>query len=110
LFIAGQEGQLEKSLVEVVIRSIGVYPIGSLVLLNTGEHAIVARVNPGQRLKPLVKIIRGPRSEMYPTPLLIDLAAQTSDQDPRSVLRGLDPVKESINIAMYLDETPAEAA
>jgi HD-GYP domain-containing protein (c-di-GMP phosphodiesterase class II) len=110
LFIAGQQGQFEQSVVEVVIRSIGVYPIGSLVLLNTGEHAIVARVNPGQRLKPLVKIIRGPRSEMYPTPLLIDLAAQTSDQDPRSVLRGLDPVKESINIAMYLDETPAEAA
>lgn len=111
LFLAGQQGRFEVSLVELVIRSIGVYPIGSLVLLNTGEHAVVTGINPGQRLKPLIKIIGGPKGESYVTPLLIDLAAQTMDREARSVLRGLDPVQEHVNIAMYLDEkTSPEAA
>lgn len=110
IFIAGQEGRLNKLLAESVIRSLGIYPIGSLVLLNTGEQAVVVGTNPGERLKPLVKIIAGPRGESYVTPLLTNLAAQTPDRDTRSVLRGLDPVKERVNIAMYLDEISSEAA
>jgi HD-GYP domain-containing protein (c-di-GMP phosphodiesterase class II) len=110
LFLAGQQGQLQKPLAESVIRSIGIYPIGSLVLLNTGEHAVVVGTNPGERLKPLVKIIAGPRGESYVTPLLTNLAAQTPDRETRSILRGLDPVQERVNIAMYLDEISSEAA
>jgi HD-GYP domain-containing protein (c-di-GMP phosphodiesterase class II) len=110
LFLAGNDGRFEISLVENVIRSIGVYPIGSLVLLNTGEHAVVTGINLGHRLKPLIKIIGGSKGESYPTPLLIDLAAQTTDREARSVLRGLDPIQERVNIAMYLDETQPEAA
>jgi HD-GYP domain-containing protein (c-di-GMP phosphodiesterase class II) len=110
LFVAGQQGRLKKPLAESVIRSIGIYPIGSLVLLNTGEHAVVVGTNPGERLKPQVKIIAGPRGESYATPLLTNLAAQTPDRETRSVLRGLDPVQERVNIAMYLDEISSEAA
>ncbi|MBH0188900.1 MAG: DUF3391 domain-containing protein [Nitrospira sp.] len=110
LFVAGQQGQFTNTLAESVIRSIGIYPTGSLVLLNTGEHAVVVGINPGQRLKPLVKIIAGPRGESYVTPLLTDLAAQTTDRESRSILRGLDPVQERVNIALYLDEISSEAA
>lgn len=110
LFLAGQQGRLKKSLAESVIRSIGIYPIGSLVLLNTGEQAVVVGTNSGERLKPLVKIIAGPRGESYVTPLLTDLAAQTPDREARSVSRGLDPIQERVNIAMYFDEISSEAA
>lgn len=46
LFLVGERGQYPKPLVEAVIRSIGVYPVGSLVRLNTGEQAVVVGVNP----------------------------------------------------------------
>jgi HD-GYP domain-containing protein (c-di-GMP phosphodiesterase class II) len=110
LFLAGQQGLVKKPLVESVIRSVGIYPIGSLVLLSTGEHAVVVGTNPGERLKPLVKIIAGPHGESYVTPRLADLAVQTRDRETRSVLRGLDPIQERVNIAMYLDEISSEAA
>jgi len=110
LFVAGQQGQFKNTLAESVIRSIGIYPIGSLVLLNTGEQAVVVGINLEHRLKPLVKIIAGPRGESYVTPLPTDLAAQTPDRESRSILRGLDPAQERVNIALYLDEISSEAA
>lgn len=110
LFVAGQQGQFNHTLAESVIRSIGIYPIGSLVLLNTGEQAVVIGINPEQRLKPLVKIIAGPQGESYVSPMPTDLAAQTPDRESRSILRGLDPAQEHVNIAMYLDEISSEAA
>jgi hypothetical protein len=92
------------------VRSIGVYPLGSLVRLNTGEIAIVVGINPEQRLKPLVKVISGPQGKSYVTPLRIDLALPTQNQKTRSVLEVLDPATERVNIAMYLDEPSAQAA
>ena len=110
LFLAGERGQFEKSLVEIVIRSVGVYPVGSLVRLNTGEQAIVVGVNAAQRLKPFVKITGGPHGESYANPVCIDLAAQTQDRGIRTVMRVLDPTQERVNIAMYLDEASPQAA
>jgi HD-GYP domain-containing protein (c-di-GMP phosphodiesterase class II) len=110
LFLAGEGGQFEKALVEVMIRSIGVYPVGSLVRLNTGEQAVVIGVNPQQRLKPLVKVTTDPQGGSYPTPIKIDLAAPSSDHTVRSVLRVLDPVRERVNIGIHLDTTLPRAA
>ena len=110
LFLAGEKNQFDKSLVETVIRSIGVYPAGSLVRLNTGEQAVVVAVNPQDRLKPLVKIIGGPRGESYTSPPCINLAAQPDDHEPRSVAQVLDPAHDRINLAMYLDDNYMEAA
>lgn len=110
LFLAGEKNQFDKLLIETMIRSIGVYPTGSLVRLNTGEQAVVVAVNPQHRLKPHVKIIGGPRGESYATPLCIDLAAQSEVREPRSVVQVLDPAHDRVNVAMYLDNTHAEAA
>lgn len=109
LFLAGERGQFERALVEVVIRSIGVYPVGSLVRLNTGEQAVVVGVNPGQRLKPLVKITGGPQGESYTNPVQLDLATQPPDRGVRAVLRVLDPAQERVNVAMYLDDPLTKA-
>jgi HD-GYP domain-containing protein (c-di-GMP phosphodiesterase class II) len=110
LFLAGEQNQFDRSLIEIVIRSIGVYPTGSLVRLNTGEQAIVVAVNPQHRLKPRVKIIGGPHGESYVSPPCIDLAVQTDDRVPRTVAQVLDPAHDRVNVAMYLDDTHKEAA
>ncbi len=110
LFLAGERGQFEKRLVETVIRSIGVYPVGSLVRLNTGEQAIVIGVNPGHRLKPRVTITGGPQGETYSHPLQIDLATQPQERTVRTVLRVLDPAQEGVDIAVHLDQVSHQAA
>lgn len=103
LFLAGERGQFEKTLVELMIRSIGVYPVGSLLKLNTGEQAVVVGVNSQQRLKPLVKITTDPQGRSYATPIEIDLAAPPSDHTVRAVLRVLDPIRERVNVGIHLD-------
>jgi HD-GYP domain-containing protein (c-di-GMP phosphodiesterase class II) len=110
LFLTGERGQFEKSLVELMIRSIGVYPVGSLVRLNTGEQAVVVGVNPQQRLKPLVKVTTDPHGGTYPTPIEVDLATPSADHTVRSVLRVLDPTRERVNIGIHLDNTQPRAA
>ncbi|MBX3303152.1 MAG: DUF3391 domain-containing protein [Nitrospira sp.] len=110
LFLAGERGQFEKTLVEIMIRSIGVYPVGSLLKLNTGEQAVVVGVNPRQRLKPLVRITTDPQGRSYATPIEIDLAAPPSDHTVRTVLRVLDPIRERVNVGIHLDETLPRAA
>ena len=110
LFLAGDHGWFPKSLVELMIRSIGVYPTGSLVLLNTGEQAVVVGSNTRERLKPLIKIVGKAQGPSYTTPLCVDLANQSQEQERRTILRVLDPTRELVNIAMYLDETCQQAA
>ena len=110
LFLAGERGQFEKALVELMIRSIGVYPVGSLVRLNTGEQAVVVGVNPQQRLKPLVKITTDPQGGSYPTPIEVDLAAPSTGHTVRSVLRVLDPARERVNIGIHLNNSDLRAA
>lgn len=103
LFLTGERGQFGKTLVETMIRSIGVYPVGSLLKLNTGEQAIVVGVNPQQRLKPLVKVTTDPQGGSYATPIEVDLAAPSSDHIVRAVLRVLDPIRERVNVGIHLD-------
>lgn len=110
LFLVGERGQYPKPLVEAVIRSIGVYPVGSLVRLNTGEQAVVVGVNPEHRLKPQVKITGGPHGESYLNPEQVDLSLPPQDKVTRTVLRVLDPIQERVNIAMYLGDVTDQAA
>ncbi len=110
LFMLGEKRTFDKALVEAAIKCLGVYPIGSVVKLNTGELAVVVGVHPEHRLKPVLKIIVGPRGQSYPTPIEVDLA-EPGDTDPRrTILTALDPATEQINVAMYLDSSTEEQA
>ena len=110
LFQLGDTGQYAKDLVRAMIGSLGVYPIGSLVLLNTAEQAVVVGVSHAHRLKPAVKVITGPHGEFYPTPILVDLGAQAAGGSERIIKKALDPLQERVNVAMFLDGIHEEAA
>jgi HD-GYP domain-containing protein (c-di-GMP phosphodiesterase class II) len=61
-------------LVEQFIRCIGIFPVGSLVELNTGEVGVVIAQNAAKRLLPRVMVVRdAKRNPMMPQKLL-DLA------------------------------------
>lgn len=110
LFLSGKEGRFDATLIETTVRIVGIYPIGSLVLLNTGEQAIVIGLNPEARLKPKVLIIKGPRGEAYLKPQRVDLAAPASDHAAHTVLHVLDPAQEFVNTALYLNDVALEEA
>lgn len=110
LFLSGKEGRFDAALIETTVRIVGVYPIGSLVLLNTGEQAIVVGLNPEARLKPKILIIKGPRGEAYLKPHPVDLAAPSGGEAVPVIARALDPAHEFVNIALYLDDVALEAA
>jgi putative nucleotidyltransferase with HDIG domain len=110
LFRLGDTGLYSKDLIQAVISSLGVYPIGSLVLLNTAEQAVVVGINHMQRLKPLVKVITGPQGGSYLTPIHVDLGAQAAGGSARTITKVLDPLHERVNVAMFLDGIHEEAA
>ncbi|MCP9450914.1 MAG: DUF3391 domain-containing protein [Nitrospira sp.] len=110
LFLSGKEGRFDEALIETTVRIVGVYPIGSLVLLNTGEQAIVVGLNPAARLKPKVLVIKGPRGEAYLKPHPVDLASPSGGETAPVIVRVLDPAHEFVNIALYLDDVALEAA
>ena len=43
---------------EQFIRCIGIFPVGSLVKLNSGEIGVVIAQNPAKRLQPRVMVVR----------------------------------------------------
>jgi putative nucleotidyltransferase with HDIG domain len=110
LFRLGDMGQYAKDLIQTMIGSLGVYPIGSLVLMNTREQAVVVGINTSQRLKPVIKVITGPQGQSYLPPILIDLGTQAPDASARTITKVLDPLQERVNVAMFLDEIHEEAA
>jgi putative nucleotidyltransferase with HDIG domain len=110
LFRLGDKGQYPKDLIQTMIGSLGVYPIGSLVLLNTGEQAVVVRMNRTQRLKPVVNVIAKARGGTFIAPTRIDLGAQEADDSARTIVKVLDPLRERVNVATFLDGIHEEAA
>ncbi|MFQ5757766.1 MAG: HD-GYP domain-containing protein [Acidiferrobacterales bacterium] len=61
-------------LVEEFIKCMGIFPIGSLVELNTGGIGVVITINRVRRLKPKVALVLQANKEPYHKKLIADLA------------------------------------
>ena len=68
-------GDFGEDLMQEFIRCIGIYPIGSLVELNTGALGIVMSSNPDSRLQPVVMLVRDRDGRPYRRRPLLNLAA-----------------------------------
>jgi hypothetical protein len=99
----GAKGRYEKTLVEVAIKALGVYPLGSLIKLNTNECALVVGLNHEDRLRPRIRIIKGAEGHSQQEPFEVDLQNQPPDQPTRTILRALDPKLEQVDLPHYLE-------
>lgn len=61
--------------VEQFIQALGIYPIGSLVELNTGDVGVVVAANRDHRLKPRVRLILRPNAQPNGDTRIVDLNA-----------------------------------
>jgi HD-GYP domain-containing protein (c-di-GMP phosphodiesterase class II) len=104
LYQAGLKGEFDPRWVERIVRCLGIYPVGSLVELNTGERGIVTAVNPADALRPTVKIIWDATRQPYPAPCLVSLAAPTAPEPQRTIVCTLDPDQENVDMHHYLEE------
>lgn len=90
-------------LVEQFIQCIGVYPIGSVVELNSGDIGVVTNINRERRLKPKIRLILKPNSKPYTTVKIVDL---TKDRSEKGKLFDIGAVVEAekyhINPYQYL--------
>jgi HD-GYP domain-containing protein (c-di-GMP phosphodiesterase class II) len=75
-------------MVEQFIQSIGVFPVGSLVELSTGEVAVIVTHNKQKRLKPKVLIVTEADKKPRKHPSLRDLLYDVSES-PVYIRRGL---------------------
>lgn len=99
-----QRGKLfHPTLVEQFIRSMGVYPIGSVVQLNTGEAGVVITRNRERHLRPRVVLAAKADNRLYRVGRSVDL---TQDRSPDGrmyeIVRVLGPDEHSINPVDYL--------
>ena len=109
LFLQGNAGAFERRLVEKMIRCLGVYPVGSLVELSSGERAIVVAANPQDALKPTVRIITSGLGFMQKHGPVVGLADADSGEVERRIVKALNPRKERIDPMAYLHLAPALA-
>lgn len=59
-----RNGKRDADLVEQFVRCLGVYPVGTLVELNTGEVGVVMSQNPSQRLRPRVMMLTNANKQL----------------------------------------------
>jgi hypothetical protein len=57
------------------VKSLGIYPIGSAVRLESGRLAVVMEQNPHALVSPVVKVFFSTRTEMPITATVVDLSA-----------------------------------
>jgi HD-GYP domain-containing protein (c-di-GMP phosphodiesterase class II) len=85
------EGLYQSSMVEQFIQAIGVFPVGTMVELSTGEAAIVVGHSKVRRLKPRVLIISDANKRPSLQPTSLDLMYQSVEAGtlPITIKRGL---------------------
>ncbi len=76
----------QQDLVERFIEAIGVYPTGTLVLLNSGEVAIVTGHNQERRLLPRILVVCDAEKQMLKRTKVIDLKDYNAERSQNQML------------------------
>lgn len=95
-----RDGRFTASVVDEFIQFVGLYPVGTIVELNSGEVGVVIEQNRVRRLKPRVMLLLGPDKTRNSSPGVLNLLndPHVSEGLPYRILRdlpagafGLDP-------------------
>jgi HD-GYP domain-containing protein (c-di-GMP phosphodiesterase class II) len=89
-------------ILKLFVNIMGIYPVGSLVLLDTEEVAVVYQCNQDNIYRPKIKIIAD-RSGKKQTPILTDLnESHGGGTFSKSIVRVLDADKYGIDVGSYV--------
>ncbi len=91
------------ALMEQFIQCIGIFPIGSVVVLNTAEVGVVRTLNRVERLKPQVVLVMTPDLTRDGALRRVNLAHETApDGKPYEITKVVPPALFNINPVDYL--------
>jgi len=90
-----------KDLIEEFIQAIGVYPVGALVELSTGEVAIVVAQSRTRRLRPTVLVLldknkKPARGDVY---IVLETIMHSADGKKLDIVKNLEPNAYDIDMA-----------
>jgi hypothetical protein len=96
---------MDPVVVKAFINLLGIYPVGTLVVLDTFELAVVRNANPNPELlsRPMVVIVSDPLGNLFMPPLLADLSVRRQDgQFARTIIKTADPARYGVRVSDYL--------
>ena len=87
--------------VNLFVKALGAYPVGSYVELNTREKAVVFEPNPVDSRKPTVGILNTSSQKDRAVPLVVDLGLR-SEAEGREIAKVLDPHRLNVDVEKAL--------
>lgn len=96
-----RELKFPEQLVVEFIHVLGMYPVGSLVELSTGERALVLQQNAKDRLNPKIALLTDAMHRPLDGPRLVDLRAEKDGSEARSVVANVSPAEMDIDLSDY---------
>jgi|Deesub1362A_J573_1020465.scaffolds.fasta_scaffold00004_206 HD-GYP domain-containing protein (c-di-GMP phosphodiesterase class II) len=93
--------QLDPLLLKFFINMVGVFPVGTLVMLNTKELGLVYSSNAMLPDRPRVMVIMDSEGRRVPG-YIVDLAEKKDGKYTRTIMKTMDPNKYRINLAEYM--------
>jgi putative nucleotidyltransferase with HDIG domain len=88
--------------VHAFVRCVGIYPVGSLVILESGRIGVVVKQNEDDLLKPTVVAVYDSKKQQYIPPQPVDLSRPLGHGGGDQVLSSTDPEKWKINPLDFL--------
>lgn len=95
---------MDPVVVKAFINLLGIYPVGTLVVLDTFELAVVYAANPSVDAlsRPTVRIVSDPQGTMLRPAPEVDLAVPDANGEyPRTIIKTADPERYGINVGDY---------
>lgn len=97
------ETQYSPRLVQAFIRCLGIYPSGSLVLLQSGRLGVVTQQHEENILKPSVNVFFSTRSNTYISPQTVDLLKSSGREGGDKILRAETPARWQVDPLRFLE-------
>ena len=95
--------EFDEDVVDLFVRTLGLYPVGSLVEINTGEQAGVFEPNPTDSRRPVVALLTQPNKKPRSAPYIMSLAVR-SQADGREITKVMDPEKSGIDVEKIMTD------
>ena len=91
--------QFSSELVDQLVQFMGMYPVSSLVELNTGEVGVVIQQNQVRRLLPRLMLLLDPNKERYQAPVILNLlnSPSAANGEPYAIVKSLAPDSYGLN-------------
>ncbi|MFA6108760.1 MAG: HD-GYP domain-containing protein [Candidatus Latescibacterota bacterium] len=93
--------EFDERVVDLFVKTLGLYPVGTLVELNNRERGIVYEPNPQDSRKPTLGLFTMANEKARAAPLVVNLALR-SEAEGREIAKALDPEREGIDVEEWM--------